>query len=431
MSRPRKIPSYRHHKSSGQAVVTLSGRDVYLGRYDTPESRDRYHQVVTEWLANHRQTPASSTTGAMPDCKLITVNELFVAYWQFCHGYYVTDGQPTGECANVRDAMRHLVTNYGSMRVQDFRPATLKAVRQDLIDKGLCRRTVNDRINRIRRMFRWGVENDMVDASVLHALQAVAALRRGRGGAREGTGVKPVPDDRIEAVMSHLPPVVRAMVRLQQVTGMRPGELVIMRTCDIDTTGEIWSYRPSSHKTEHFGHERLIHIGRRGQDHLRPYLRTELDAFLFDPRQAMSERWAVRPTHRRQPNKKRKTSRKFSDRYTTASYLRAIYHACDQAYPPPTHLQRLRVPGKKGDRWEKPDEWRQRLGEKRWAELQQWRKEHRWHPHPLRHTAATFLRKQFGVEAARVVLGHRSAAVTEIYAELDQMKAADIMARVG
>jgi integrase len=49
----------------------------------------------------------------------------------------------------------------------------------------------------------------------------------------------------------------------------------------------------------------------------------------------------------------------------------------------------------------------------------------------LRHTAATKLRKQFGIEAARVVLGHRSASVTEVYAELDQMKAAEVMGRVG
>lgn len=54
-----------------------------------------------------------------------------------------------------------------------------------------------------------------------------------------------------------------------------------------------------------------------------------------------------------------------------------------------------------------------------------------WGPNRLRHSAATFLRKQYGIEAARVVLGHRSSAVTEVYAELDRTKAADIMAEVG
>ena len=64
-------------------------------------------------------------------------------------------------------------------------------------------------------------------------------------------------------------------------------------------------------------------------------------------------------------------------------------------------------------------------------EIKQWHKDHHWHPHQLRHNAATKLRKEFGIDAARVVLGHRSAAVTEIYAELDHTKAAEIMGRIG
>ena len=44
---------------------------------------------------------------------------------------------------------------------------------------------------------------------------------------------------------------------------------------------------------------------------------------------------------------------------------------------------------------------------------------------------ATRLREEFGIEAARVVPDHRSAAVTEIYAELDRETAARVMAQVG
>ncbi len=54
-----------------------------------------------------------------------------------------------------------------------------------------------------------------------------------------------------------------------------------------------------------------------------------------------------------------------------------------------------------------------------------------WHPHQLRHNAATRLRREFGIEAARVVLAHRSVAVTEIYAERDGEQAMKIMERVG
>ena len=63
--------------------------------------------------------------------------------------------------------------------------------------------------------------------------------------------------------------------------------------------------------------------------------------------------------------------------------------------------------------------------------LSQWRKQHRWSPNQLRHNAATRLRKEFGIEAARVILGHSSGNTTEIYAELDNKKAADIMSKIG
>jgi integrase len=54
-----------------------------------------------------------------------------------------------------------------------------------------------------------------------------------------------------------------------------------------------------------------------------------------------------------------------------------------------------------------------------------------WSPHKLRHNAATWLRKEFGLDIARVVLGHRSAHVTEVYAELDRDKAREAMGKVG
>jgi integrase len=76
--------------------------------------------------------------------------------------------------------------------------------------------------------------------------------------------------------------------------------------------------------------------------------------------------------------------------------------------------------------------WEKRLTPKQRAELTAWRKAHRWHPHQLRHTAATEIRKAFGLEAAQLTLGHSSAQVTDaVYAERDAAKVAEIMRRVG
>ncbi len=147
--RTKKVPSYRHHKGTGQAVVTLSGKDVYLGNHGTEASHEMYRQVIAEWLANHQQPPASSSTGALPESDLIDVNQLFVAYWKYAQTYYVKDGKPTRELSNIKDAARPLIELFGSAWVKDFRPSSLKAVRQEMIDADLSRKTINNRINRI------------------------------------------------------------------------------------------------------------------------------------------------------------------------------------------------------------------------------------------------------------------------------------------
>ena len=45
-----RVPSYRRHRPSGQAAVTLNGRDIYLGTWNTKASRAEYDRRVGEWL---------------------------------------------------------------------------------------------------------------------------------------------------------------------------------------------------------------------------------------------------------------------------------------------------------------------------------------------------------------------------------------------
>jgi integrase len=58
-------------------------------------------------------------------------------------------------------------------------------------------------------------------------------------------------------------------------------------------------------------------------------------------------------------------------------------------------------------------------------------REHRWYPHRLRHSAATLIRKQFGLDAARAVLGQKSLAIADTYAQIDGALAAKVAASVG
>jgi integrase len=364
----------------------------------------------------------------------ITVNEMSLVYLDWADSYYVKNGAPTGETAIIRYALKALRQLYGHTPAKDFGPLALKAVRQVMIDSGLCRNEINRRVRHVLRAFKWAVAEEMVPPSTHHGLKAVAGLRRGRSDARESDSVKPVPEAFVAAAEPFVSRQVWAMIQLQLASGMRPGEVVLVRTCDLDMSGRVWVFTPESHKTEHHGRERKIYLGPRAQAVLRPWLRTELRAYLFSPAEAIAEHRAKLRRDRKTPltpsqraRRPKRTPRKSpGGRYTVHSYRQAIQDACDRAFPHP-ELARLQAAGRTREHRAAHRAW---IAEHK-AELEAWRRERRWHPHQLRHNAATRLRKEFGLDVARAVLGHASAAVTEIYAELDRAKAAEAMERVG
>jgi hypothetical protein len=185
-----RTPSYRLHKPTGQAVVTLNGRDVYLGRHGSPASKAEYDRLVSEWLASGRQRVVSTRGGeGGPD---LTVSEMILAYVRFADGYYLKGGRLTKEAANIRMALRPLKRLYGHTHAARFGPLALKAVRQAMVEDDICRREINRRTGRIVRAFKWAVENELIPPSVHHGLKAVAWLRKGRSDARESAPVRPV-----------------------------------------------------------------------------------------------------------------------------------------------------------------------------------------------------------------------------------------------
>jgi integrase len=380
--------------------VTLDGRDIYLGQYGSPQSRAEYDRLLAEWLSNGRRLPAPMAESDL------TVNELILAYLRHADSYYVKNGKPTSEPACIRASVRPLRQLYGDTLARDFGPLQLKAVRQAMVDANNCRNVVNKRTSRIVRIVKWAVSEGMIPPSVHHGLRAVDGLRRGRCGVRESEPVRPVPDAFVNAIKPYVSRQVWAMVELQRLTGMRPGEVCAMRTIDIDTSGRVWTYTPERHKTEHHGRERRIYLGPSAQSILRLWLRTELRTYLFSPAEAMAERRAEMRERRKtrvQPSQqnraKSRPAKRPGDAYTVESYRRAIVYG----------IKRV-------------NEERARRGE---PEIPS------WHPHRLRHSAATRLRREFGLNVARAVLGHSSPVVTEVYAELDGAKAAEAMERVG
>ena len=88
-------------------------------------------------------------------------------YLEFACKYYVKEGVPAGEVRNIKDAMRSVRALYQAERASTFGPLALKAVRQYMIDtQKLCRGVTNSRVNRIRRIFKWAVSEELVPPSV-------------------------------------------------------------------------------------------------------------------------------------------------------------------------------------------------------------------------------------------------------------------------
>jgi integrase len=296
--------------------------------------------------------------------------------------------------------------------------------------EGLSRKLINKRIERIVHVFKWAAAEERVSAEVHHALKAVAGLQCGRTDARETEAVKPVADALVDPVRQHVCDEVAAMIRLQRLTGMRPGEVCIMRAVDIDMSGAVWIYRPPYHKLAYRGKPRVVAIGPRGQEIIKPFLQLDTQAYLFSPWRARERQYAQLRANRKtkvqpsqQNRRKRKPKRLPHDRYTTTSYAHAIKNGCDKAFPLPAPLAR------QADETHK--EWQARLTPEQMAELAAWRKEHRWHPNQLRHSHATEVRRQFGLEAAQVALGHSQAQITQLYAERDLTLASKVAGAMG
>jgi integrase len=406
-------PSYRKHRATGQAVVTLNGRSHYLGRYGTAASKAEYNRLISEWLAGGRQLLTQDDD--------LSINELILAYVRHAVTHYRNpNGQPTRQLELVKLAMRPLKDLYGHTEAAHFGPLALKAVRQRMIDqRTLCRLTINEHISKIKRMFAWAVENELVPSSVFHGLQAIKGLQAGRTEAKDHPPVRPVPQAFIDAALPFCPPHVQSMIRLQLVTGMRPGEVCLMRPIDIEMTGRIWIYRPGSdqgqhgaHKTAYLGKEREIYLGPQAQAIIKPMLPLNAAAYVFGPQESERLRHCEQRQNRKTPvqpsqrnRHKRNPKRTPRDHYDTHSYRRAIKRCCELA----DRQHHCEHPDMRADETLIPT----------------------WHPNQLRHNAATKLRKEFGVELARIILGHATAFTTEIYAEADRDQAMQVIARVG
>jgi len=271
----QRIPTYRHHKARGLAVVTIKGKDIYLGPYGTVESRQKYAQVLTEYMSGVTPTKAAK------QLKVVSVHELVLAFMRHADTHYVKNGKPTAEIDCLKSAANPLVELYGESDAALFSGPALKAVRIRMIELGWSRKYINKAVGRIRLMFRHAVSDDLVPPEVLAKLEAVAPLLAGRSEAVERPKRSAVPMDQIERVRDDVNEHTRDLIDLALLTAARPGELCTLTGRDLDRSGEIWTATLTDHKMIHQGRKRVLAFGPKAQLILRKYLKANPSARLF------------------------------------------------------------------------------------------------------------------------------------------------------
>jgi integrase len=337
-------PAYRLHKARKCAVVTIDGKNHYLGPWQSAESHAKYATLIAEWNRTH-----GVLLGPVDELKaktLLTLNDLILAYFTFAQGLYVKRGKPTSEQGCLRQALRFVRKLYGTTLASEFGPRALKNVRQAMVDAGRARKSINRDVHRIRRMFRWSVEEELLHPETYQKLQCVTPLAKGNTTARETGKLPPIPIEHVMAILPHLPPVVAAMVQLQLLTGTRPQEIMELRPSDLTAGVGVWYYSPRFHKTEHMDREKCIVLGPKALEILRPYLERDPEEFCFKPAESVA--W-----QRQKSRKKSKEpvvltvaqSRPLNAHYTRHSYRLAVQRACRRASVPVPNSPRVRKSG--------------------------------------------------------------------------------------
>ncbi len=306
----------------GYARLRWKGKDYHLGPAGSQQADAAYKKLL---VTIAQEVAAQPRTMADP-----TVATLAAAY--LAHEERRRAGKRDLE--NVRALVHVLVRSFGKLPARRFRAAQLEQMQEvmasgswltvkERCDRrknrqpvGWCRNVINLSIRRVRSIFKWAERNEHVPDGTHSHLQTVPAIAAGNSLARETTPRQPSRLEDVEAVAAHCPPAVAAMLLLQWWTGARTGEVLIMRTMDIDRSGEVWLYTPGSdlpwgrHKNTHRRQTRVIPVGPEAKRLLLPWLKPDF------PMETI-----FRPS----------ANRAVKTEYNRHSYARAVNRACARA----------------------------------------------------------------------------------------------------
>jgi integrase len=307
-----RIPKLRIG-SRGRALVEFRRHRFYFGQHGTPKANAAYDNWVRRFLAGEFDGPRPQVAFKTSRMSIARLAVFYLGYLQRCVEEKTCS---PAEFCNTKGSVELVVGRFRRLDASAFGAPELVDVQSDMIRKGWRHRVVNQRINRVRKWFRWAVmampESD-VNGEQVADLAVVDGLRKGRANlqgllAEPSRDVGPVDWTDVEKVLPFVSRDVAAIVRVQYATGSRPGEVVCMRQVDIDTSRETWVFTPQNHKTQWRGKHLVKAIPDCLQDLLADFFGPVADQFLFRP---------SRPD-------KSNTGGSVGDRYTTCSYRRAV-----------------------------------------------------------------------------------------------------------
>lgn len=344
----------------------------------TDRPRKLAEQAAARYWAEHtRQAARHDTTDGA------TVEHVCAAWDAHCKSAYRgPDGQPTSTATNAVLDVRMFREMFGRAAMAELTHADMLKLRDALVRSGVSRSTVNARLWRVKYMIGWALDEALIPAAVKAELTQVQPVKRGRSAAPERAPVRPVDDATVAATVERMMPNTADMVRVHRLTGMRPCELCALRWSDVDTSRVPWVYRvrPDANKNAwrgELGQPRVVLIGPRARAILERH-RAAGDV-PFSPMAAMAEYVATRRAERVTPvYGKRKTAphvpRVLGSCWTTDAYTKTIRAACTRAGIAP------------------------------------------WGANRLRHAFGTDVRRAYGLDAARAVLGHTGGGcITDVY----------------
>jgi integrase len=352
------------------------------GQWGSPEMHRGYAEFIEKLRAG--QSPEERAQFKTLPAQVLTIAELIEKFWDHATVYYRGPNGPTGEHLVIQAALNPLLELFPDKLAVEFRPTDLCEVRDDMIRRGWSRNYVNRSVGRIKRLFNWATEKELVPAGVSGAIAQVKGLQKYRSNAKETQEVEAVRDDIFFATVAELKPEVADMLRVARLCACRPSELVYMNVAEIDRKDpECWFYRPKRHKNAHRGHGRSIPINREAQSILTPYLSNAAGGKLFH----FKHRDGLR---------------------------QSIQRACDRAFPHPTISAikpKERTPAQV-------------------AELKEWRKAHRWTTNQIRHSVMQEVKDIDSHDGAQAMGGHRHSSTTDVYAKATERRAKQVAQRI-